>query len=103
MATDRVERYVVRAVWNGVVIAESDDTKIVEGNAYFPPGSVRDDLLIPSPTTSRCFWKGKARYYSIVVGDDVNPDAAWTYPHPWPLARRLRDHVAFWRGVRIGS
>lgn len=93
----------VRAVWNGVVVAESDETRVVEGNHYFPPDSVRDDLLVPSPTTSRCFWKGKAHYYSIVVGEDVNLDAAWTYPNPWPLARWLGGYVAFWRGVRIES
>jgi uncharacterized protein (DUF427 family) len=93
----------VRAMWNGEVLAQSDDTRVVEGNHYFPAASVREDVLVPSPTTSRCFWKGKARYFSVVAGDDVNVDAAWTYPDPWPLARSLRDHVAFWRGVRIES
>lgn len=92
-----------RATWQGEVLAESDETRVVEGNHYFPLGSVRADLLAPSPTTSRCFWKGKAEYFSITVGDDVNVDAAWTYPSPWPLARPLRDHIAFRRGVRIES
>jgi uncharacterized protein (DUF427 family) len=92
-----------RVLWHGEVLAESDETRIVEGNHYFPPGSVRDDLLLPSPTTTRCFWKGKARYVSITVGEDVNIDAAWAYPEPWPLARPLRDHVAFGRGVDIES
>ena len=90
-----------RAVWRGQVIAESDDTIVVEGNHYFPPDSINGDLLFDSPTTSRCFWKGKARYMTVVVDDDVNPDAAWYYPEPWPPARRIAGYVAFWRGVRI--
>lgn len=90
-----------RAIWNGTIIAESDETKRIEGTDYFPPESVREDLLIESPQRSWCYWKGKAHYYSIVVDDDVNVDAAWTYPKPWPLARWLAGYVAFWRGVRI--
>lgn len=91
----------IRATWAGTVIAESDRTVVVEGNHYFPPDDVRWDHLIDSPSTSRCFWKGKARYMSVGVDDDLNVDAAWTYPEPWPLARRITGHVAFWRGVTI--
>ena len=91
----------VRAVWNGEVIAESDRVRRVEGNVYFPREDVRDEFLVESPTTSRCWWKGKARYFTVAVDDDVNVDAAWTYPEPWPLAWSIKDHVAFWRGVRI--
>lgn len=90
-----------RAVWNGAVIAESDETVVVEGNYYFPPESVRWEFTLESPSTSRCYWKGKAHYLTLAVDDDVNIDAGWYYPKPWPLARRITGHVAFWRGVRI--
>lgn len=90
-----------KAVWKGVVLADSDKTVMIEGNHYFPPDAVRWELLIQSPTTSRCFWKGRAHYLSIVLDDESNTDAAWHYPKPWPLARRIAAHVAFWRGVRI--
>lgn len=91
----------VRAVWNGHVIAESDRARRVEGNVYFPPEDVNEEFLLDSPTTSRCWWKGKAHYFTVTVDDDINVDAAWTYPEPWPLARHIKDHVAFWHGVRI--
>ncbi len=90
-----------RAVWNGVTIAESRHTVRVEGNHYFPPEAVRQELLREVPVTSRCVWKGKASYSDVVLDDDVNAAAAWTYHRPWPLARRIRDHVAFWNGVEI--
>ncbi len=92
-----------QAVWNGTVVADSDATVVVEGNHYFPPGSVRWELVLDSPTTSRCFWKGQARYLTLTVDDDVNVDAAWYYPKPWPLARKIANHVAFSRGVQIRS
>jgi len=93
----------VRAVWQGKVIAEAseEDVKIVEGNTYFPPDSVNRELLADSALHSRCHWKGKASYYHIETDGDMNPDAAWYYPKPWPLARKLKNYVAFWRGVRI--
>lgn len=91
----------MRAVWNGVVIAETARTVRVEGNHYFSPESVHRDYLVESPTKSLCPWKGLARYYTVMVNGEVNPDAAWYYPHPTPLARRIRNHVAFWHGVRI--
>lgn len=90
-----------RAIWNGIVIAKSDDTSVVEGNHYFPPEAVRWEHLEESPTRTLCIWKGKASYYTVKAGGLEAPDAAWTYRKPWPLARRIKDHVAFWRGVEV--
>ncbi len=90
-----------KATWNGVVLAHSDATVMIEGNHYFPPDSVRWEHLARSDRRSLCFWKGLARYYTVVVDGETNPDAAWTYPRPSPLARRIKNHVAFWGGVRI--
>ena len=91
-----------RAVFDGVVVAESDDVRVVEGMAYFPRESVRDGVLLESPSTSRCFWKGKARYWHVAGEKEIAADAAFAYERPWPLARRLvGDRVAFWRGVEI--
>lgn len=91
----------MRAVWNGAVLAEAPRTVRVEGNHYFPPDSLRRDFFSESPTQSVCPWKGLACYYTVTVDDKVNTDAAWYYPHPTPLARRIRDHVAFWNGVHV--
>ncbi|MBV9010561.1 MAG: DUF427 domain-containing protein [Pseudonocardiales bacterium] len=91
----------LRAVWNGVVLAETARTVQVEGNHYFPPESLRREYFAQSATTSRCPWKGLAHYYTLSVRGEVNPDAAWYYPHPSPLARRIKNHVAFWNGVRV--
>jgi uncharacterized protein (DUF427 family) len=90
-----------RAVWNGEVIAESDTTVMVEGNHYFPPDSVKRDLLADSPTSSVCPWKGTAAYYDIVVEGETNAGAAWYYPEPKPEAAEIKDHVAFWNGVKV--
>lgn len=90
-----------KAVWNGSVIAESDETRIVEGNHYFPPASVRRDLLDQSDTHTVCGWKGTASYYHLRVDGEVNRDAAWYYPDPKPEAADIRGWVAFWRGVTI--
>lgn len=95
------ETTMTRAVWNGVVVAEAPRTVVVEGNHYFPPESVRREYLVDSPTRSLCFWKGMARYYTLEVDGIVLPDAAWYYPKPTFLARRIKNHVAFWGGVRI--
>jgi uncharacterized protein (DUF427 family) len=89
------------ARWNGEVIADSDDTKEVEGNQYFPPESVREEFLEPTDTTSTCPWKGKASYYTLRVNGDENPDAAWYYPSPKNAAAEIKDHVAFWNGVEV--
>ena len=91
----------VRATWNDVVIAESDDTVVVEGNHYFPRRSLRDEHVQPSDRTSNCPWKGEARYLDVVVDGEVNPAAAWYYPAPKEAASEIRDRVAFWRGVRV--
>ena len=89
------------ATWNGTVIAESDDIVTVEGNAYFPRESVRDDVLRPSDTSSVCPWKGTASYFSIEVDGQVNSDAAWYYPQPKDAARQITGRVAFWKGVQV--
>jgi uncharacterized protein (DUF427 family) len=90
-----------KAEWNGTVIAESDDTVVVEGNHYFPPASVRSELLQPSANTTFCPWKGTASYYSVAVDGEVNADAAWYYREPKDAAAQIKDHVAFWRGVTV--
>ena len=90
-----------RALWQGQVIAESDRYETVEGNVYFPPGTVNLAFLMRSPTTTVCGWKGTAHYYSIEVEGARNADAAWYYPDPKPAAVNIRDHVAFWRGVTV--
>ncbi|MFM9977670.1 MAG: DUF427 domain-containing protein [Sphingomonadaceae bacterium] len=90
-----------KAVWNGVTIAESDDTVVVEGNHYFPRASVDARLLVDSATTSVCPWKGTAHYHSIAAGGAENRDAAWYYPDPKAAAAEIRDRIAFWKGVQI--
>ena len=90
-----------RATWNGVTLAESDRVVMLEGNAYFPAEDVNHDLMLESTTSTVCPWKGVARYYTVMAGDQINPDAAWYYPHLSPLARKIKGHVAFWRGVRV--
>ncbi len=91
----------MRAIWKGEIIAETENTVVVEGNHYFPPDSVNKNLLKPSPTTTGCPWKGTARYYSVVVGDEENRDAAWYYSDPKKEAAEIKDHIAFWRGVDV--
>jgi uncharacterized protein (DUF427 family) len=91
----------VKAVWNGDTIAESDDTVVVEGNHYFPPETVKQTALKPSASTYTCPWKGDARYFTVVVGAHENPDAAWTYPDPKPAAARIKGRIAFWKGVQV--
>jgi len=90
-----------RATWNGAVIAESNDTVVVEGYTYFPRDSVNAELLAPSDHTSACPWKGQASYHTVVVDGQRNPDAAWEYRDPKPAAAAVRDRIAFWRGVRV--
>jgi len=90
-----------RAVWNGAVIAESDDTVVVERNHYFPAASVNRALLRDSATHPVCPWKGTARYYDVVVGDAVNRDAAWYYPATTDAAKRIEGRIAFWKGVAV--
>ena len=90
-----------RATWNGTVIAESDDTVVVDGNHYFPPEALVREHFADSPATSVCGWKGTARYYDVVVDGDTNPGAAWYYPDPKPEASSIRGRVAFWKGVAV--
>ncbi|MFB8238648.1 DUF427 domain-containing protein [Kitasatospora purpeofusca] len=89
------------ARWQGTVVAESEDTVVVEGNHYFPADSVRPEYLRPSDTTTVCGWKGTAEYYSLDIDGRTNPDAAWFYAAPEPAAEHIRGRVAFWRGVEI--
>jgi uncharacterized protein (DUF427 family) len=91
----------VRATWNGAVIAESDDVVVVEGNHYFPRSAVAEQHVRKSSTRSTCPWKGQAAYLTLEVDGEVNPDAAWYYPEPTPLAAKIKDRVAFWRGVQV--
>lgn len=92
----------VKAVWNGAVLARSDDTTVVEGNHYFPPDAVDKNYLRPSDTHTTCPWKGEASYYTVEVEGQENKDAAWYYPDPKPEAAKIKDHVAFWNGVQVG-
>ena len=92
----------VKAVWNGAVIADSEDTVVVEGNHYFPRAAVDAALLSDSPTTSFCPWKGIAHYHHVTVGARVNEDAAWYYPDPSEAAAAIGDRIAFWKGVEVG-
>jgi len=91
----------MKAIWNGVIIAESGDTVVVEGNHYFPLSSVKSEYLRESTTHTTCHWKGDASYYDLVIGDAVNPDAAWYYPSPQDAAKQITDCVAFWKGVQV--
>ncbi|MUK01964.1 DUF427 domain-containing protein [Vibrio cholerae] len=90
-----------KATWNDRVIAESEDTVMVEGNHYFPPNSVSEELFVPTQTTTVCHWKGTASYYTLTVDGEVNKDAAWSYPEPKEAAENIRGYYAFWKGVTI--
>jgi uncharacterized protein (DUF427 family) len=91
----------MKAVWNGVILAESDKTIVVEGNHYFPPDAVNRELFQPSDTHTICPWKGEASYYTVAVNGKVNKDAAWFYRSPKPAAAEIKDYVAFWHGVKV--
>jgi uncharacterized protein (DUF427 family) len=91
----------MKAVWNGAVIAQSNDTVVVEGNHYFPESAVTRSYLKPSSTHTVCGWKGTASYYTLVVDGKENADACWYYPDPKPAAAQIKGRVAFWRGVRV--
>lgn len=90
-----------RATWNGVTIAESDDTVVVEGNHYFPATAVKPECLQPSATHTTCGWKGIASYHDVVAGGQVNKDAAWYYPDPKAAAANIKGRIAFWKGVTV--
>ncbi|PZO03150.1 MAG: hypothetical protein DCF29_12440 [Alphaproteobacteria bacterium] len=91
----------VQATWNGTVIAESDDTVVVEGNHYFPADAVTDGVLKASDTQSTCPWKGTASYHTVVVDGQENRDAAWYYPEPKDAAKEIKGRIAFWKGVTV--
>lgn len=91
----------MKAVWNGAVIAQSDDTVVVEGNHYFPAQALNQEYFQTSDHASTCPWKGEAAYYDVVVDGAVNKDAAWHYDDPEPAAESIRERVAFWRGVTV--
>ena len=91
----------MRATWNGAVLAESDETIVIEGNHYFPPDSINRAYFSESETHTRCPWKGLASYYTVEVEGERNKDAAWFYPDPKEAASEIKDHVAFWRGVEV--
>ncbi|MGD9734061.1 MAG: DUF427 domain-containing protein [Solirubrobacterales bacterium] len=91
----------MKAIWNGTVLAESEETIFLEGNHYFPPESVDRRYLEQSAMRSVCPWKGLASYFTVEVDGERNQNAAWAYPHPFPWIRKLRNHVAFWGGVEV--
>lgn len=91
----------MKAIWKGVVVAESDDTVLVEGNHYFPPAAVKKEYLLPSNTKTMCSWKGQASYHTLFVNGDANPDAAWFYPEPKEAAAAIKGRIAFWKDVQV--
>jgi uncharacterized protein (DUF427 family) len=91
----------MKAIWNGQVIAESDQTILLEGNHYFPAEAVRWEFLEPSDTHTTCPWKGVASYYHVKVGNQINRDAAWYYPEPSEAAKQIKGYIAFWKGVQV--
>ncbi len=91
----------MEAVFNDVVLARSADTVRVEGNVYFPPDSVAWEHLDPTWARSLCFWKGVAGYFTVTVDGAKSRNAAWTYRHPSPLARKIKNHVAFWNDIQV--
>ena len=93
----------MKATWNGQILAESNDTIVVEGNHYFPPESIDRRYFSPSDKTSYCGWKGEAHYFDIVVEGMTNPAAAWFYPEPMAAASNIRDRIAFWNGVEVSA
>lgn len=93
----------MKAVWNGQVIAESDDTVVVEGNHYFPAEAIKKEFFVSSTTKTHCPWKGDASYYTLQVNGKENGDAAWFYPNPKEAAMVIKNRVAFWKGVEVRS
>jgi len=90
-----------KAIWNNAVLAESDNTVVVEGNHYFPPDAINREYFRESAAHTVCGWKGTASYYDVVVDGQVNEQAAWYYPNPQSAAANIKDHVAFWKGVKV--
>lgn len=90
-----------QAIWKDTVIAESNNTKNIEGNAYFPKEDIKANFFKPSDTHTVCHWKGTASYYNIEVNGETNKDAAWYYPEAKDMAKNIEGHVAFWKGVQV--
>lgn len=90
-----------KAIWNGAVLAESNNCEVVEGNQYFPPDSIKSEYFKPSDTHTTCPWKGVASYYNLEVDGQVNKDAAWYYPTAKDAAKNITGYIAFWRGVKV--
>ena len=91
----------MKAIWNDQVIAESDKTVVVENNHYFPQDGIKKEFFTPSATHTTCPWKGEASYYTLKVNEKENNDAAWYYPEPKDAAKNIKDHIAFWKGVKV--
>lgn len=91
----------IRAIWNGVLLAESDETVVIEGNHYFPPQALKREYLRQSEHHTVCGWKGTASYYTVEVNGQQNPNAAWYYPVPKDAASQIANYVAFWKGVKV--
>jgi uncharacterized protein (DUF427 family) len=91
----------MKATWENTVLAESDQTIVIEGNHYFPPNSIKKEYFQQSQKHTTCPWKGLASYYHIRVDEHSNEDAAWYYPEPKEAAKSIKDYVAFWRGVKV--
>lgn len=91
----------MKAIWKDTIIAESDDTVLVEGNHYFPESALKREFVVFSNHKTSCPWKGQASYYSLKINGELNPDAVWYYPEPKPEAAHVKGRVAFWKGVKI--
>ena len=91
----------MKAIWKDTIIAESNDTVVVEGNHYFPAASIKKEYFKSSNSHTICPWKGTASYYSLEINGETNPDAAWYYPDPKDAAKEIKDRVAFWKGVKV--
>lgn len=93
----------MKALWNDTILAESDETIVVEGNHYFPPEAISQEYFRTSESHTTCPWKGLASYYNLVVNGKINPDAAWYYPQPKDAAKPIAGYVAFWKGVEVSK
>lgn len=93
----------MKAIWKGQLLAESNDTIVIENNHYFPPSSIIQPFFVENETTTVCPWKGTANYYSIIVDTEINIDAAWYYPDPKEAAAEIKNYIAFWKGVEVST
>jgi uncharacterized protein (DUF427 family) len=91
----------MKAIWHDTVLADSDDTVVVEGNHYFPESSLKREYVTFSNHRTTCPWKGQAQYYSLIVNGEMNENAVWYYPEPSEAARQIKGRVAFWKGVQV--